>query len=179
MHYLTTSLEIKSLTEEGRFAGYASLFGNVDNQKDVMERGAFARTLHEKGTAIKLLWQHRMDEPIGQIDRLFEDDKGLYVEGRLLLSLQRGREAYDLVKSGALEGLSIGYRPVKYRIDPQTGIRHLQQVDLYEISLVTFPANAAAGITVVKSGAIEEAVPAALAVAFNDAIARAIASLHH
>lgn len=175
MKTLTTPLELKSLDEQGRFAGYASLFGNIDNQKDVMERGAFSATLREKGTDIKLLWQHQMDEPIGHIERLFEDDKGLYIEGRLLLSVQRGREAYDLIKAGALEGLSIGYRPDVYRLDPQTGVRHIIQVDLFEVSLVTFPANEAAGITVVKS---DGALPPSQLVALNDALSRAAAILN-
>jgi HK97 family phage prohead protease len=143
--------ELKSLNEEGRFAGYASVFDVVDSQSDVMQRGAFAKSLKSK-RQVKLLWQHQMDEPIGIIEKLFEDERGLYVEGRLLLSIQRAREAYDLVKAGALEGMSIGYTPVRFDFEPQTGIRRLQEVSLWEISLVTFPANAAAGITVIKSG---------------------------
>ena len=175
MNHLTTPLEIKSLDEQGRFAGYASLFGNVDNQKDVIERGAFTATLQAKTpTEIKLLWQHQMDEPIGQIETLFEDERGLYMEGRLLLSVQRGREAYDLIKAGALEGLSIGYRPVDYQIDPQSGVRRIASVDLFEISLVTFPANEAAGITVVKG---EDALPPAQLVALNEALSQARGAL--
>lgn len=176
MKQTTIPLEIKSLSEEGRFAGYASLFGNVDSQKDIIERGAFADTLRERGTNIKLLWQHQMDEPIGHIEHLFEDDKGLYIEGRLLLSVQRAREAYELIKTGALEGLSIGYRPDIYTINPETGVRHIRQVDLFEISLVTFPANEEAGITVVKT-TDNRALPASQMVAFNDSISHAMSVL--
>ena len=167
MNHLTTSFELKSLDEQGRFAGYASMFGVVDNQKDSVERGAFANSIRDKGTNIKLLWQHQMDEPIGQIEQIFEDEKGLYIEGRLLLTVQRAREAYDLVRAGAMEGLSIGYRPVQYHINPQTGVRHLTQVDLFEVSLVTFPANDAAGITVVKN---DEGLPPSQLVALQDAL---------
>ena len=175
MQKMTTSLELKSLDEQGRFAGYASLFGNVDNQNDLMMCGAFTQTLAQKTPhEIKLLWQHQMDEPIGQIEKLFEDENGLYMEGRLLLSVQRAREAYDLVKLGALEGLSIGYRPVTYQIDPQSGIRQLSAVDLFEISLVTFPANAEAGITVVKS---KEGLAPSQLVSLSDALDRAVEGL--
>jgi len=170
MEQMTTTLELKSLDEQGRFAGYASMFGVVDNQKDVIERGAFATSLRQSLSKIKLLWQHQMDEPIGQIQRTFEDDKGLYVEGQLLLTVQRAREAYELIRAGAMEGLSIGYRPVHYHISPQTGVRHLTQVDLFEVSLVTFPANEEANITVVKN---EDGLPPSQLVALNDALSRA------
>jgi uncharacterized protein len=146
------ALELKSLSEEGRFAGYASVFDVVDSQNDIILRGAFAKTLRERKGGIKLLWQHQMDEPIGIIEKIFEDTRGLYVQGRLLLSVARAREAYDLVKAGALEGMSIGYSPVSFDFEPKTGVRRIHEVSLWEVSLVTFPANAAAGITVVKSG---------------------------
>lgn len=147
---LSFSLELKSLDEQGRFAGYASVFDVVDNQRDLMLRGAFSKTIEGRSGNIKMLWQHQQSEPIGVFDRLFEDAHGLYVEGRLLLDVQRAREAYSLLKSGAVSGLSIGYSPVRYRIAPETGVRLLAQVELWEISLVTFPANEAAGVTVVK-----------------------------
>jgi HK97 family phage prohead protease len=145
------ALSVKSVDEEGRFAGYASVFDHVDNQRDVMLRGAFSRTIQGRARQVKLLWQHQQDEPIGVFDTLFEDAVGLYVEGRLLLSVQRAREAHALLKEAAISGLSIGYSPVRYRIDAETGVRYLAEVDLWEISLVTFPANSAANVTVVKS----------------------------
>jgi HK97 family phage prohead protease len=143
-------LFIKSLDHQGRFAGYASVFDQVDNQRDRVVSGAFARTLQGRIPSIKLLWQHQQSEPIGIFERIFEDELGLYVEGRLLLSVQRAKEAYELLKEGAVSGLSIGYSPVRYHIDPDSGIRTLMEVDLWEISLVTFPANSAAQVTVVK-----------------------------
>lgn len=150
---LAFALDLKTLDEKGRFAGYASVFDVVDNQRDVIYRGAFASTLKRSVGEVKLLWQHQQDEPVGIFERMFEDMHGLYVEGRLLLDVQRAREAYALLKAGAISGLSIGYTPVQYTIHPETGVRQLSEVELWEISLVTFPANEAAQITVVKGEA--------------------------
>lgn len=148
---LAVSLELKSVDAGGRFAGYASVFDVVDNQRDIMLRGAFADSIAKGVSHIKLLWQHQQSEPIGVFDRMFEDEVGLYVEGRLLLGVQKAKEAHALLKEGAISGLSIGYSPTKYRIDNDTGVRLLAAVDLWEVSLVTFPANAQANVTVVKS----------------------------
>lgn len=155
-------LEIKSLDESGKFAGYASVFDVVDNQRDVVLRGAFRDSIVARVDEIKLLWQHNQAEPIGVFDVMFEDERGLYVEGRLLLEVARAREAYALLKSGAVNGLSIGYTPVKYRMNPDSGVRELRQVDLWEVSLVTFPANDVSRVTVVK-GQDKELLAAACA----------------
>jgi HK97 family phage prohead protease len=149
-------LLLKSLDVDGRFAGYASVFGVVDNQRDIVMNGAFRQSIAERAGEIKLLWQHAQDEPIGYFTTMFEDEQGLYVEGQLMLELERGREAYALLKQGVVKGLSIGYSPVRYRLDPDNGVRQLQAVDLWEVSLVTFPANAQAGVTVVKSMTCDE-----------------------
>ena len=148
---ISAMLELKSIDAEGRFAGYASVFDVVDNQRDIVLPGAFAQTIRDRAPQIKLLWQHQPEEPIGVIETLFEDARGLYVEGRLLLDVARSREAFALLKAGAVSGLSIGYSPVRYTIDPDSGVRRLAEVDLYEVSLVTFPANQAANVTVVKT----------------------------
>lgn len=148
------ALEVKALGGDGSFAGYASVFDIVDNQKDVMMKGAFARALKGGPRAIKLLWQHQQDEPIGVFEKIFEDKVGLYVEGRLLLDVQKAREAHALLKAGAVTGLSIGYSPVRYRIDADSGVRMLAEVELFEVSLVTFPANTASKVTVVKSKSV-------------------------
>lgn len=147
---LPFSMFVKSLDAEGRFAGYASVFDIIDQQRDVILRGAFDETLKGRVQQIKLLWQHQPEEVVGVFDRIFEDARGLYVEGRLLLDVQRAREAYALLKAGALSGLSIGYSPLRYRIDENSGVRKLSTVQLWEVSLVTFPANSAAGVTLVK-----------------------------
>lgn len=148
---LDVALELKSIGPDGRFAGYASVFSVIDNQRDIMMHGAFRETLQNRKSQVKLLWQHQFEEPIGTVEALFEDTRGLYLEGRLLLNVNRGREAYALLKAGAVSGLSIGYSPVRYVIDADSGVRRLQEVELWEVSLVTFPANPDALVTVVKS----------------------------
>lgn len=147
---LNFNLDLKSLDHAGKFAGYASVFDRVDNQRDLIIRGAFSKTIEDRRDTIKMLWQHQPHEPIGVFEKLFEDTNGLYVEGRLLLDVARAKEAYALLKAGAIGGLSIGYSPLRYRIDAQTGVRILSEVELWEISLVTFAANDAARVTVVK-----------------------------
>ena len=170
------ALEVKSIESDGRFAGYASVFDIVDNQKDIMLKGAFADTLKKGARAIKLLWQHQQDEPIGVFEKMFEDAVGLYVEGRLLLDVQKGREAFTLLKSGAVTGFSIGYSPTRYRIDAATGVRLLAEVDLFEVSLVTFPANEKSKVTVVKSASPIAAHPAEL-IALQKSLDQAILTL--
>lgn len=147
---LRFALDIKSLSQGGYFAGYASVFDVVDNQRDIIIKGAFRQTLKDRADEIKLLWQHQQSEPIGIFHALKEDEVGLYVEGQLLLEVMRAKEAYALLKAGAVNGLSIGYSPVQYHIDAETGIRYLSDIELWEISLVTFPANPVANVTVVK-----------------------------
>lgn len=144
------ALELKQLQQDGTFAGYAAVFDVVDNQRDIILQGAFSRTL-QLAKDIKLLWQHDTKEPIGVFTQIREDAHGLYVEGRLLLDVQRAREAYALMKEGALSGLSIGYGAKHYDIDPDTGVRVISDVELFEVSVVTFPANEAARVTQVKS----------------------------
>lgn len=174
------SLDLKSIDVQGRFAGYASVFDVVDNQRDVMLRGAFMRTIAGRLGQIKMLWQHQQSEPIGVFERMFEDAHGLYVEGTLLLDVQRAKEAHTLLKAGALTGLSIGYSPVRYTIDAETGVRRLAEVELWEVSLVTFPANDAANVTVVKSTELSEwkhAQRNGQLIELSDAIQRAQATL--
>jgi uncharacterized protein len=170
---LDLGLQVKSLDTMGRFAGYASVFDVVDNQKDIILRGAFAETLKGRVGDIKMLWQHQQDEPIGIFKKIFEDASGLYVEGKLLLDVARAKEAYALLKEGAIGGLSIGYSPTQYRLHEKTGTRLISTVELWEISLVTFPANEAAKITVVK-----QEIPAAELVTLSEALDRAIGVLH-
>ena len=104
-------LQLKSIEENGFFAGYASVFNVEDNHNDIILSGAFGKSLSKKhyGKDIKLLWQHKADEPIGVFTKIVEDDLGLYVEGKLLLDVQRASEAYALLKSGVVKGLSIGF----------------------------------------------------------------------
>ncbi len=143
--------EIKSILENGGFSGYASVFDVVDSQKDIILKGAFSRAIKAGFSSIKLLWQHQMAQPIGYFTQMREDGRGLFVEGQLLLDVQKGREAYALLKSGAISGLSIGYNVVSSRFDEANLIRYIKEVDLFEISLVTFPANDKAVVVAVKS----------------------------
>jgi HK97 family phage prohead protease len=165
--------EMKSLNTAGRFAGYASVFGVVDSQRDVVERGAFAEAVHTNGHDVKLLWQHDPKQPIGYIRVLKEDALGLYIEAQLLLNTTAGREAYELLKAGAVKGLSIGFTPIKHRMHPAKAVRHLEAVRLWEISLVTFPANAAANVTVVKTAPMPERMTGEQAIRLQAAIEQA------
>ena len=113
-----------------------------------------------------------MEEPIGVITDLHEDEYGLYMEGRLLLDVERAREAYALLKEGVVRGLSIGYRPTKYQYDPESGVRELAQVELVEVSLVSDPANEAAEVNEVKQqqqAELDALALASLAAAFAHA----------
>jgi hypothetical protein len=133
----------------GVITGYGSVFGNVDSWGDVVEKGAFLRTIEQR--KIPILWQHNSDEPIGLWDEISEDDYGLKMRGHLLIDdVAKAREAYALVKSGVVNGLSIGYIPKDYFYDVEN-YRHISDVNLYEVSLVTFPANEKAIITDIKS----------------------------
>ncbi|GJD35681.1 HK97 family phage prohead protease [Methylobacterium aerolatum] len=136
---------------DGHFTGYASLFGVPDLGRDVVLPGAFAASLARRGAAgVRMLFQHDPAEPIGRWLDLREDARGLYVEGRLNLAVQRAREVAALMAEGALDGLSIGFRTLKSRPGAD-GSRQLQGIDLWEISVVTFPmqpsARAASGPT--------------------------------
>lgn len=129
------------LGEDSSISGYASLFDEVDQGGDVVKAGAYGNSLKrlkDAGTRVKLLWQHDPREPIGVWDEVREDKKGLYVKGRLLTETQRGREAAALIRAGAIDGLSIGYRTVKADRDAK-GRRQLAELELWEVSLVTFP----------------------------------------
>jgi len=137
--------------EDGTVEGYASLFGAIDQARDMVMRGAFAQTLRQKSVQrVPMLFQHDPAEPVGVWLELREDDRGLYARGRLIPEVARGRELLALIRSGAVDGLSIGFRTVKGRIDPRTRVRALLAVDLWEISIVTFPLLAGARVQAVK-----------------------------
>lgn len=146
--------ELKSINESGTFEGYGSVFGVKDSYSEIVAPGAFAETLEKHksaGTMPALLWQHRSGEPIGVYTSMSEDSIGLKVSGQLALKTTRGAEAYELLKMGAISGLSIGFMPREDSYDKLTGITTLKKVDLWETSLVTFPANDAARVQGVKS----------------------------
>lgn len=147
--YLDIPFKIKAVSDDGLFSGYGSVFNVVDSYKEVVAPGAFTETL--QGRMPSLLWQHRSGEPIGVYTSMREDNVGLYVEGRLALKTVRGAEAYELLKMDAISGLSIGFITREDSYDKVSGIRTLKKLDLWEVSLVTFPANDAARVSSVKS----------------------------
>lgn len=146
--------QLNKLDDNGLFAGYASVFGVIDTQMDMVMPGAFIKSLAKQngGKDVRLLWQHDTAQPIGYVRAVKEDEYGLFVEGQLVLDVQQGKEAYALLQHEALKGISIGYTPIHYDIDPDTGVRLIHEVDLWEISLVTFPANLQAQVEFVKGG---------------------------
>lgn len=130
----------------GAFAGYASVFHRVDRGGDRVLPGAFQRSIAQRGArGVRLLWQHDPGAPIGVIDEIGEDGRGLFVKGRLLLDVGRGRDAHALLRGAAIDGLSIGYRTLLSDRD-KDGVRNLREIDLWEVSLVTFPMQPAARV---------------------------------
>jgi HK97 family phage prohead protease len=137
-----------TVTEGSRVEGYASVFGRRDQGGDVVARGAYAASLAAlaaSGRRVKMLWQHDPAQPIGVWDEVREDATGLYVKGRILTDVARGQEAVALLAAGAIDGLSIGYRTLRAERDAK-GQRLLQELDLWEVSLVTFPMLAEARV---------------------------------
>lgn len=145
-------LDVKSVGDDGMFSGYASLFGVTDLGRDIVSRGAFTKSLAQRpASRVKMLREHDQTEPIGVWNEIVEDTKGLRVSGRLVLDTIKGRETHALLKAGALDGLSIGYRTKSARFDKVKGIRMLDAVELHEISVVTFPMLPSATVEAVKS----------------------------
>jgi len=140
-----------TIDADGTVEGYASLFGEIDQARDMVMPGAFAATLRTRNIRrIPMLFQHDPAEPVGVWLELREDARGLYARGRLIPEVARGRELLSLLRAGAIDGLSIGFKTVKGRIDPKTRIRKLDAVDLWEISIVTFPLLNGARVRAVK-----------------------------
>lgn len=148
------AFELKAVSDDGTVEGYGSVFGVRDDYDDVIARGAYAPSLaaHKTaGTMPAMLWQHDPSAPIGVWTEMVEDSKGLRIKGQLALDTVKGKEAYALLKMGAISGLSIGFIAKKWDYDRETDVRTLTEVDLWEVSLVTFPANDKARITGVKA----------------------------
>lgn len=140
-----------TIDADGTVEGYASLFGESDQARDMVMRGAFATTLAQRGVhRIPMLFQHDPSEPIGVWLALREDSRGLLARGRPIPEVARARELLSLLRAGAIDGLSIGFRTVKGSIDPRTRVRRLAAVDLWEISIVTLPLLAGARVRAVK-----------------------------
>jgi HK97 family phage prohead protease len=148
------ALQVKAVSDEGVIEGYGSVFGVPDSYDDVVAAGAFAKSLADHkaaGTMPAMLWQHGSDHPIGVWTEMVEDAKGLRVKGQLAMEVAKGKEAHTLLKMGAVNGLSIGFVSKEWAYDRDTEMRTLNAVDLWEVSLVTFPANGKSRVTNVKS----------------------------
>ena len=159
MERFDCGLEIKALSDDGVIEGYGSVFGNVDHGGDKVMPGAFIEGLtagKRAGRTVNMLWNHDPSQPIGVWEDLAEDAKGLWGKGRLVMEVPKAREAHALMKAGAISGLSIGYRTKSS--EPDGAVRLLKAVELYEISLVTFPMNERARVTSVKSEAYDAAI---------------------
>jgi uncharacterized protein len=161
--YKTFSLKFDDIDTQGKIRGYASTFGNIDYGYDVVDKGAFKKSIRETKGLIPILADHDPRAQIGWNLRAEEDDKGLLIEGELNLDIQKAREKYALAKKaleiGAKMGLSIGYMTIKAEPDKTQGnVRRLKELKLIEYSLVTFPMNAEAMVTAAKSlGALDRA----------------------
>ncbi|MBV9571450.1 MAG: HK97 family phage prohead protease [Alphaproteobacteria bacterium] len=144
-----------STLSRGEFEGYASLFGVPDGAGDVMAPGAFAKSLRSRGLSrIRMLYQHFAHEPIGVWAEIREDARGLYVRGRLTTDIERGRDVLALLNDGALDGLSIGFKTKSARRDPATGARTLIEVELWEVSVVTFPLLEGSAVTAIGAKSV-------------------------
>ena len=147
----TFPFEVKEVNEdEGIFTGYAATFSEIpDSYGDIIDKGAFKKTLKEGAKRIKILWNHYILEPIGKPIEMSEDDHGLLVKGKLSLGVQRAKEVLSLMKDGVVTEMSIGYDTIKQ--SRTEGVRHLQEIKLWDVSPVTFAANPEALILGVKA----------------------------
>jgi HK97 family phage prohead protease len=151
---LVRPFEVKSVRDDGVFEGIASPFGELDSYRDIVMPGAFnasLKTFEGKGRKVPMLWQHNPRQPIGVYTSIKETNDHLYVVGECNMKVQQGRECHALMDQGALTGLSIGYDPIRTEWDEKSEIRKLFELDLWEISPVTFPAADSARVTLVKS----------------------------
>jgi HK97 family phage prohead protease len=124
---------------DGRFSGYASLFGQLDGGGDIVMPGAFGKSISRRRGRIRMLFGHDPKEPVGVWEAIGEDGRGLFVSGRLSDGVARADDLRRLIEAGALDGLSIDFRTVRATRDGGTGHRRLHEIELFEISIVTFP----------------------------------------
>ncbi len=158
MTFSSGSFLFKSIgTNHLQLSGYASVFGNLDHQGDIICHGAFAQSVskHTSGQfSIKFLWQHDHKKPIGVINTIYEDQKGLFVQAQINGSVNAGQEAIELIKQKAIDSFSIGFNVSKSNLN-QKGERQITECQLWEISVVTFPANCQAKMSGYKSDSIK------------------------
>ena len=149
---LNRPFEVRSVGDDGSFSGYATVFNTPDCYGDIIMPGALTKTLAKKRNgAIPVLWQHSADDPIGAHINFTVDKTGLLIEGQLIKGVQKADEAHLLLKAKVINGISMGFVTVDADYDMQKGIRSIAELDLWENSLVTFPAQDNARVTDVKS----------------------------
>ncbi len=151
---MQASFDVKNITDEGVIEGYGNVFNVKDHALDITMKGAFSKSLSDiksNGKTLPLLYQHKADEPIGVFTELSEDQHGLKVKAQINLDTQKGREVLSLIKQKAISGLSIGYRTIREEWDGKQKANLLHELDIHEISAVTFPCNEASRIDLVKS----------------------------
>lgn len=157
LDFKAVRLDHKSV-KDGVIEGYASLFGEVDTGGDIVQRGAFAASLAAMSNTnrkVKMLWQHDPGHPIGVWDEVREDERGLYVKGRVLSEVAKGRDVLALIGAGAIDGLSIGYRTLQASRDAK-GNRVLETLEIWEVSVVTFPMLQSARVDATKAAAMDK-----------------------
>lgn len=150
--FLPVDLKAGKMSDDGRYReieGYGAVFGNIDSYNEIIEPGAFSASIAAKEP--KMAWQHDLRELVGRWDEYREDANGLMMRGRIATRTERGADAVELLEMGALKGLSIGFNTVKSEMDHDKGIRRLLEIDLWEVSLVSVPANPLANVTGFKS----------------------------
>jgi len=155
------AFELKAIEADGTFSGYASVFSVLDWYNDVIMKGAFKNSIEKhkaNKTMPRMFWQHDHLSPIGVWTAMEEDDRGLMVEGRFIMEASQGRDAHALVKGGAINSMSIGYYAVD--VEYNNDVRLIKEVDLVEISVVSFPANELALIQNVKTAMERGDLPA-------------------
>ncbi len=153
MDHFDISFRFAPNAEGAEFSGYAVIWGERNAHNEIVERGAFTKTLaahRAAGTKPVMFWSHNREEIIGVWEELREDDKGLFVRGRLLLEVQKAREVSELMKAGAVSGLSIGFRVPAGGERRSAGTRYLSNIDLAEISVVGLPSAGSARITKIR-----------------------------
>lgn len=155
-----TALDLTDADASGVFEGYASLFDREDLARDVIVPGAFRQSLSERGAqGVRMLYQHDPAHPIGVWERIEEDALGLKVRGRLTLETEKARDVLFLMRAGAIDGLSIGFKAKRTRREARSGVRRILDLQLWEISIVTFPMMPGARVLGVKSTPFAGAIP--------------------
>lgn len=143
-------IEVKELTEDGQFEGYASVYGVVDQGGDIVARGAFDETIKSNSGRVRMLYQHNPSQVIGKWLEISSDKKGLLVKGKLLTGVSLAKDVLELMRNGAIDGMSIGFRTIDAKRDGE-GIRTILKAELWEISIVSFPMNRQATVSGVKN----------------------------